>query len=258
MPGASSRCGTARLIRAALAIAIASGFVGLVAAAPARAGPCSGALGLSSESIYRGISQSEGRASAFGDLHCALAQDWIVGLGANAIRAPSGRSDTQLTAYLDRRWRLDEDWSAKLGLIHYEPMRAGNRAGFQYDELNAALGWRGRWLLAFAWSPRVGNAYIGDPAGYNGWMRIETTWRQPLGAGFSMDLGLGHAHPSGTPPHDYRYANLALNAAIGDVYLSINRIWTGPLRFRYEALDPPFEFTFPARQRWVGSVAWVF
>ena len=44
----------------------------------------------------------------------------------------------------------------------------------------------------------------------------------------------------------------------GRHYLSINRIWTGPLRFRYEALDPPFEFTFPARQRWVGSVAWVF
>lgn len=244
--------------RRSLAFAAALAFGTVFAAPLAHAGPCAGALGLSSENIYRGISQSEGHLSAFADGHCAFARDWVVGLGANTYRTPRRTDDTQFTLFLDRRWRLDEDWSAKLGLIHYEPLQAENRAGFQYDELNAALGWRGRWLLAFAWSPRVGNAYIGDPAGYNGWMRIETTWRQPLGAGFSMDVGLGHAHPSGTPPHDYRYANLALNAAFGDLYLSINRIWTGPLRFRYEALDPPFEFTFPARKRWVGSVVWLF
>ena len=42
---------------------------------------------------------------------------------------PSGRADTQFTLYLDRRWRLDDDWSAKLGVIHYEPLHAENRAG---------------------------------------------------------------------------------------------------------------------------------
>jgi uncharacterized protein (TIGR02001 family) len=230
----------------------------LVASPLAHAGSCGGALGLSSENIYRGIAQSEGGVSAFGDIHCTFAQHWVAGIGANTLRPPRNGMDTQFTAYLDRRWRLDDDWSAKLGVIHYEPLHADNRAGFQYDEINAAIGWRGRWLNTVAWSPRVGNAYIGDPAGYNGWLYVETAWRQPLGGRFSLDAALGYAHPSGTPPHDYRYANLALNAAIGDVYVSLSRVWTSSLKFRYNAFKPPFEFTFPSRQRWVGSVVWMF
>lgn len=230
----------------------------LVAAPLARAGACAGALGVSSENIYRGIPQSEGRVSAFGDLHCAIAQDWVAGLGANAYRTPWGTDDVQFMLYLDRRWRLDGDWSAKLGAVHYEPLHAANRAGFQYDELNAALGWRGRWQATLAWSPRVGNAYVGTAAGYNGWLRVETGWRLPLGSRVSVDAGLGYAHPSGTPPRDYRYASLALNATFGDAYVSLGRFWTGSLRFRYAAFDPAFEFTAPARQRWVGSVVWLF
>jgi hypothetical protein len=233
-------------------------LVGLVATSLAQAETCGGALGLSSENIYRGISQSDGRVSGFADVHCAVAQNWIAGIGANTIHIPRGGADTQFTVYLDRRWRLDDDWSAKLGVIHYEPRRAENRAGFQYDEFNAAIGWRGRWLGTVAWSPRVGNAYIGAAAGYNGWLRVETTWRQPIGGRFSLDAGVGYAHPSATPPHDYHYANLALNASIGDAYLSLSHVWTRALFFRYNEIDPAFEFTFPSQQRWVGSLVWMF
>lgn len=233
-------------------------IAGLAATTVAHAGSCAGALGVSSENVYRGISQSEGKASAFGDVHCGFAQDWLAGIGANTIRAPQGRDDVQFTLYLDRRWRLGEDWSAKLGAVHYDTIHAENRAGFQYDELNAAIGWRGRWLTTIAWSPRVGNAYIGTPAGYNGWTRIETNWRQPLGDRVSVDAGLGYARPSGPPPDEYRYANLTLNATIGNAYLSLSRVWTSSLTFRYADFYPPFEFTFPAKRRWVGSVVWVF
>jgi uncharacterized protein (TIGR02001 family) len=239
-------------------LALALALCAVLAAPLAHAGSCGGALGLSSENIYRGISLSEGRRSAFGDVHCAFAQNWVAGIGANTVQASRNGADTQFTVYLDRRWRLDDDWSAKLGVIHYEPFHADNRAGFQYDELNAAIGWRGRWLSTLAWGPRVGNAYIGGPAGYNGWLYIETAWRQPLGGRFSLDAGLGYAHPSASPPHDYHYANLALNAAIGDAYLSLSRVWTRSLNFRYNAFDPPFEFTFPSKQRWVGSVVWMY
>jgi hypothetical protein len=233
--------------------------VGILAGFPlACAASCGAALGLSSENLYRGISQSEGRVSAYGDVHCTFARNWVAGIGANTFRAPRSATDVQLTAYLDRRWRLDDDWSARLGAIHYEPLHADKRAGFQYDEINAAIGWRGRWLGTVAWSPRVGNAYIGGPAGYNGWLYVETAWRQPLGGRFSLDAGLGYAHPSGAPPHDYRYANLTLNANVGDAYLSLGRVWTSSLGFRYNAFNPPFEFRFPSRQRWVWSLVWMF
>ena len=230
----------------------------LPAVLPASAADCGGALGLNSENIYRGISQSEGRVSVFGDAHCTFAPSWVAGIGASTIRTPSASTDVQLTAYIDRHWRLGDDWSAKLGIVHFEPLRAANRVGYRYDEINAAIGFRGRWLTSVAWTPRVGNAYIGTPAGYNGWLRIETAWRQPLGGHLSLDAGIGYAHPTGAPPQSYHYANLALTAAVGDVYFGLNRIWTSSRTFRYTELDPPFEFTFGAERFWLGSAVWLF
>ena len=64
--------------------------------------------------------------------------------------------------------------------------------------------------------------------------------------------------PRAHPPHDYHYANLTLNAAIGDVYFSLSRVWTSALNFRYMDGNPPFELTLPSKQRWVGSVVWMF
>jgi hypothetical protein len=258
LPGPASKQRVFRMRPAPRTLAIGMSLGALFATPLAQAKNCGGALGLSSENIYRGISQSDGRVSAFADVHCAVAQNWIAGIGANTIHIPRGGADTQFTLYLDRRWRLDDDWSAKIGAIHYEPLHAENRAGFQYNELNVATGWRGRWLGTVAWSPRVGNAYIGAAAGFNGWLRVETAWRQPIGGRFSLDAGLGYAHPSGTPPHDYHYANMALNASIGDAYLSLSRVWTSALFFRYNEFDPAFEFTFPSQQRWEGSLVWMF
>ena len=236
----------------------ALGLGGLALAPFASAADCAGALGLNSENIYRGIPQSEGRFSAFGDAHCTFAPGWVVGIGASTMRTPEEQADTQLTAYLDRYWRLGDDWSAKIGVVHFEPLQAANRVGYQYDEINAVIAFRGRWLTTMAWTPRVGNAYIGTPAGYNGWLRIESAWRQPLGSLFSLDAGIGYAHPSSNPPQDYHYANLALNVAIDDVYLGLNRIWTSARKYRYADFDSPFEFTFPAEQYWLGSVLWMF
>lgn len=230
----------------------------LAAATRVQAADCSGALGLNSENIYHGIPQSEGQVSAVGALNCQFSQGWVGGIGASTMRTPARGADLQLGLHLDRHWRLGDDWSARLGVIHFEPLHEESRVGYRYDEINATLGFRGRWLTTLTWTPRVGNPYVGAAAGYNGWLRVETAWRQPLGEVFSLDAGIGYAHPSGNPPQDYRYANLALSAVVGDVQLGINRIWTGARRFHYTGFDPPFEFTFPAEHRWLGSVLWLF
>jgi uncharacterized protein (TIGR02001 family) len=235
-----------------------AGLVALLATAGAQAADCTGAVGLNSENVYRGIPQSEGQVSAFGDLNCRFARDWVGGIGASTLRTPARGADVQFGIYLDRHWRFGEDWAGKLGIIHFEPLHAESRVGYRYDEISAAIGFRGRWLTTLAWTPRVGNPYVGAAAGYNGWLRIETAWRQPLGEVFTLDAGIGYAHPSANPPQDYHYANLALGAAIGHAQFGLNRIWTSSRRFHYTGFNPPFEFTFPAEQRWLGSVLWVF
>lgn len=234
--------------------------LGLALLAPATARPadCGGALGLSSENLRFGISLSEGRPSAFADAHCRFAQNWDVGIGAASVRSPAGRATTQVSFYLDRHWPLGEDWSFQLGVSHYEPAAVELRPAYRYDEARAYLAWRGQWMLGLNASPRVGNAYLGAGVGYNGWWRAESSWRQPFADRYSLDAGLGLAHATGTPPLDYRYANLTLNANFGDAYLSLTRVWTSARRLRYDFTEPPFEFRFAPDQRWVGSVMWMF
>ncbi|MGB0134844.1 hypothetical protein [Dokdonella sp.] len=233
-------------------------LLGCLAMPSANAGQWGGAIGASSENIYRGIALSDGQWSGYGDIHYEFSPRWIAGIGANSIRLPGQPEDIQLTFYLDRRWRLGEDWIAKLGFVHYDTVRASNRTGLQYDEINAAISYRGRWLGSLAWSPKVGNAYAPELSPDSSWLWLETAWRQSLGERFSLDLGLGFAQASGTTPGDYRYASVGLNYSLGRAYFSASHIWTDRLTYTYGSGASGFVFELPAQNRWVGSLTWTF
>lgn len=224
----------------------------------ASAGPCGGAIGASSDNIYRGFNLGDGQWGGLGDVHCEFSTNWVAGIGASTIRLPRQPEDIQLAVYLDRRWRLSGDWSAKLGAIHYDTLQASNRPGLQYDEINAAISFRGRWLSSLAWSPRVGNAYAPGLSGDNAWLWLETAWRQPLGERFSLDLGAGFARPTGKTPDDYRYASAGINFYWGSIVFNASRIWTDTLTYTYERPGQPFVFELPAQNRWTGSLIWMF
>lgn len=237
---------------------LASLLLGCVGAAEAGESRCGGALGASSDNIYRGLDLSDGQWGGLGDIHCEFTSQWIAGLGATTIRLPGLPEDIQLLVYLDRRWRLSDDWSAKLGLVHYDTLKATNRPGLQYDEINAAISYRGRWLASLAWSPKVGNAYAPGLSGDDAWLWLETAWRQPLGDRFSMDLGIGFARPSGQTPDDYRYASFGLNFYWNSVVFNASHIWTDTLTYTYGRPGASFVFELPAENRWTGSVVWMF
>jgi hypothetical protein len=233
-------------------------LIGCLAHSDASAGSCGGAIGASSNNIYRGFELSDGQWGGLGDVHCEFATNWIAGTGASTIRLPGLPEDVQLAFYLDRRWRLSDDWNAKLGLIHYDTLRSANRPGLQYDEINVAVSFRGRWLASLAWSPAVGNAYAPGFSGDNSWLWLETAWRQPLGDRFSVDMGLGFARPSGQTPDDYRYASVGINFYWGSVVLNASHIWTDRLTYTYDRPGQSFVFELPAQRRWTGSLIWMF
>ncbi|MEZ5461330.1 hypothetical protein [Dokdonella sp.] len=236
-------------------IAVCMGFL---TTSDAAAGSCGGAIGASSDNIYRGFDLGDGQWGGLGDVHCAFATNWIAGLGATRVHLPGLPEDVQLAVYLDRRWRLSDDWNAKLGLIHYDTLRAVNRPGLQYDEVNAAISFRGRWQASLAWSPAVGNAYAPGFSGDNAWMWLETAWRQPLGDRFSIDMGLGFARPSGRTPADYRYASVGINFYWSGVVFNASHIWTDRLTYTYDRPGQSFVFELPAQHRWTGSLVWMF
>lgn len=250
--------GSVQPTRFAWACALHLALVVAPLASSAQAQTWGGALGASSENIYRGIGQSRGDPSVFADLHVGLGGNWLLGINAASVHPQDRPADSQFSLYADRRWRFGTDWSAKLGFVHYDSLHSENHDGLRYDELNAAIAWRGRWVSTLAWSPRVNNAYLDVISDDVAWLWAETAWHQPIGDHLSLDAGIGFGHPVHAPPHDYHYANLGVTFAVASASLSVGRIWASERKYSYELFNFPYELTLPSRQRWVASVMWLF
>lgn len=231
------------------------GIAGLLLIAAAASGRVQaqgwgGSLGYGTDNVYRGVSLSSGRPAWLADLHYGLGTDWIVGLGASQERPPFQDAGAQFTLYLDRRWQLDEDWSAKLGVVHYESPWNVWRDELNYNEVTAAIGWRGRWRASLALSPDTPGVFTfrGAPTGFAA--AAELSYRQPLAGRLAADVGLGYARLDAAG-FDYAYGNVGLSYGIGDVYLYTSLLWATPDAIQYNTGSQK-------RRRWVTSLVWNF
>lgn len=244
----------------------------------ARAQGWGGSVGLASDNVERGYSLTDGRPAWLTDLHYAFDSGWLAGVAAGAERPQAQRPGARVVLYLDRRWRLDDDWSAKAGVAHYDSPWNSLRSRLRYDEANAAIGFRGRWRASIAVSPNA--AGYGEYDGYYGPVRTglaawaEVTYRQPLFEPLSAEFGLGRAHSDLARTRDYTYANAGLSWVSGDVYVYLAHLWMRSAGSyaapqwpswpyaqgaeRYDAAWRPITYATPSasKRRWVVSVVW--
>lgn len=226
-------------------------FMLVLLAANARAVGWGGTLGFGSDNIYHGLSLTADRPAWLADLHYGIGTGWLVGIGASAERPPGQSAAARITAYLDRRWQLDESWAAKVGAVHYDSPWNRYSDTLRYNELNAAIGFRGRVRVSFAVSPDYPGTYIGNRArsGVAAW--TDLTFQQPLVGRLGLDVGFGYADLERTGWHNHRYGNAGLHYGVGDVYVYLARIWTDPIQEPYPASAQP-------HARWVTSLIWSF
>lgn len=213
----------------------------------------SGALGVGSDNVYRGISLTDGRPAWLVDLHYDAGNGWDIGLGASAEHLRGQAAGAQLTAYLDRRWQFDDDWTAKAGLVHYDSPWNAHSGYWRYDEINAAVGYRGRWTVALAVSPdrRRAISSRGGQRSVTTTTSIELTYHQPIAGHWSGDVGIGYANLDPADHVDYQYADAGLSYAMADARVYLLALWTGPMA-------EPYRATTASRLRWVTSVVWNF
>lgn len=253
-----------RRIRVAIASSRRSRFALIVLAAwsagnAAAAGHWGGSVGYASDNFLHGRSVSNGAPAWFGGVHHDD-DGWIIGLQATGEH-PEGQSrGAQFGLHVDRRWRFGDDWTAQLGVIHYESPRNDDATDLRYNEVTARVGWRGRVSLAFAhvpdlpWFDASSGGFRRGRASYS-----EAGFHQPLARRLSLDLGLGYAdlrdvrllRPRGTPLRDYAYASAGLRYGLGDVFLYVTVIHARP---------PPADYVgnVEAGTQWVGAVVWSF
>jgi len=222
-------------------------LVSFAAAVPAQR--WGGAIGYGSDNVYRGVSLSSGQPAWLADLHYR-GPDWTFGLGATQERPPFQSSGAQFTLYADRHWQLDDDWSAKVGVIHYESPWNVWRNELRYNDLTAAIGWRGRWRLNLALSPDMPGifTYLGADKGFAG--SLELSYQQPIHGRLAANVGLGYARLD-IADLSYGYGNAGLSYGIGDVDIYTSLLWSSPdaLRYNTGARD---------QTRWVTTIVWNF
>jgi hypothetical protein len=234
-----------RACRAAWLAALAA-----LAATPAVAREWGGSLGYASDNRYRGLSLTEGRPAWFADLHRGFGTQWLAGLSAAAEHPPGQSAGARITAYLERRWRLDPDWAAGIGIAHHESPWNDFARNVRYDEVHAAIGWRGRWRASIAVSPNT--------TAYEGWLVRDglavwsaLSFHQPLYGRLAADFGVGYADLSRLGVASYHYGNAGLAWGVGDVYLHLTWLHTGGADDAYAAGSDP-------GSRWVATAMWRF
>lgn len=216
-----------------------------------------GSLGFASNNLYHGRSLTLDRPAWLADLRYEIGTDWVVGLGASAERPEYEAAAAQLVLRLDRRWQLGESWAAKIGYAHYEEPWNYWRNQLRYDEVNAAIGYRGRWSLSVALTPNrtaVYNYTYPEREGFAAW--AELSFRQPIVDRLAADFGIGYAYLARSGDDNYRYGSAGLRYGIGDVDLSFARVWThGAAPYYWWEGDGRER---PAHAPWLAAAMWSF
>ncbi len=151
-------------------------FAGAPQAAPAQADnpTLGGNLALTSDYIYRGVSESDGHAALQADVHAVSAGGLFAGLWASTrdSHLEPGASG-ELQAYAGGRLALGAEWSATLSARADHLIGGSEQASDDYQEIDAALSWLDLCTLSVTAIPSAAR-YAYRPVGYGTYETYET------------------------------------------------------------------------------------
>ncbi len=223
----------------------------LVCGAAASASP-GGAVALTTDYVYRGISRSGHRPAVQVDLHLKTARGGFGGVWGSVVDDPPALvAPNELNLYLGWLWSLGQDWSAGVHYARYLYPSDPRYIEYDHDEVQAALSFQDRAVVSVALAPRIDRySLYGDPGQGRQWS-FEASLTQPLWRNISLTAGVGH--------YD-------LSDVIGATYWG----WSGGLRIDVKRIQftlSHFGADSAARQmfgtqvahgRWALTAAWWF
>ncbi|HUW53172.1 MAG TPA: TorF family putative porin [Rhodanobacter sp.] len=185
--------------------AIVLGLAGLIAAHAdgAPASPVSGNIAVTSDYMFRGLTQTWGRPAIQGGADYASPDGFAAGFWGSSISErsyPGGSMELDLYASYGRS--IDSDWSWRVGLYGYVYPGANlDHAGLpsrslNTTEANAALSWKQFTLkynraLTDYFGVDTEQGYTGDSKGTD-YLQLDASF--PLGDAWSLALHAGHTH----------------------------------------------------------------
>ena len=152
-----------------------------------------GSLAVTTDYVYRGISQSGGDPAIQGGLYAQPATGWTIGVWASTVEfARTQDRSAEIDLYLARSWSIGSDWDVRLGLTHYEYPNDNLPLRYDYDELIVSASYRQRFTATATWTPELSRYGGGRIAKDREAASYELTYVQPVIGAWSMGAGLGY------------------------------------------------------------------
>jgi len=201
---------------AGLLLACMATTVGGAPAARATDFTFGGSLALTTDYIYRGLSQSGSQGAVQADLHVDTSGGTFAGVwGSTRDHDLVPYADYDLEAYLGQRFDLTNDWNLSLGVRGHFYLGGPGSNTDDYWELSAALTYLDSWTFSLTVVPDAPRYW------YEKSIPRSTAWVPELSAqyligwGLFATAGVGYYYVSGTGPgiyaaNGYAYGNLGL------------------------------------------------
>jgi hypothetical protein len=125
----------------------------------AAAAETGGTAGVTSDAIYRGLSESSGRPALTLDVHLTTAHGTFAGATALGTlttaheRTVRPGTAAELTVYLGQRLPLGSTWNVQFSATHHQFLRAARYVPAGYQELTAQLSYLDLWSVSLSSLP---------------------------------------------------------------------------------------------------------
>jgi uncharacterized protein (TIGR02001 family) len=238
-----------RMQRRASAVALCAS---LSAVAPAAVAEFGGSLAATTDYVYRGISQTRGKAALQADVHYRTAGAWTLGAWATTLDDDRNiGTPLELDLYLSRNWALDPDWDAQVTLTHYMYPDDERAASYDYNEVTASLIYQSRLAATVAWSPDAWGVTHGWLAQDQTAISYELNATQSLFRELSATGGAGYYELPELNDTGYWFWNAGLSWSVGGAQLAVSYVDTDAVAVRNFGSEQ-------AGSRWMGTLLWRF
>jgi len=231
----------------------ALGVIALAEVPASRAeGSAGGHLDVTTDYVFRGVSQTLGSPAVQADLHYQTTTGWFAGVWGSTVNLNHGPGATvEIDAYAGRAWPVSGPWNARVTAVQY--LYPNDTAYLRYDyfELSGSLFYEDRLAFTVSWSPDTSRYSSYGVSRNERAITYEIVGQLPLRGPLSATGSAGYYDLSQLFGTGYFYGSAGLAAAFNRFEIDLSYFVT-----EQEATD--LFGSEVAGDRWALTVAWWF
>jgi uncharacterized protein (TIGR02001 family) len=231
----------------------------LVPAQPAHALSFGGDVAITSDYIYRGYSETDGKGAVQLDLHISTQSGTFVGVWTSSLDHKfQPYADYDVEEYIGQRFDLSSEWNTSITATNYSYVGGQQYYSSDYQQLSVSVSYLDRWTLSVAAIPNMLRYWEGYyPSGRHPAYNAETSGQWLIAGGFFVTGGAGYFLITGDsgqfdqPSIGYAYGNAGFAYEWRSLRADVGYFLT---QKRAQAIIP-----YPvANDRFAGTLSWRF